>query len=339
MKKWTKRLLIVGSLLLIFGAVIAGAGYASGAPRTITFSSEGFKLQSVGDRIELPYQKLENASKITLQVKNAEIKIIPSEENGVEMVYYSEEDKPQIAQANGELEISQKNNERVYVFGFGPSVPEAEIYLYLNKETVYELLKINSSTGDICIDGLKASSIEVSSDLGDIDCNAIEGKIVSLIADNGNVTMNQMHGEEAYVQLGLGKLEVSNTNFTQAEFNNDNGDISLNGITSSILNAQLGLGNLKAEEMVLMGGTWMNDNGDIDVSGNLTGQYMIENGLGNTRFATTADKESFAYNVQTDLGSIDIDGDKTESGVREQANGDNALTIQSDNGDVTVEFK
>lgn len=77
--------------------------------------------------------------------------------------------------------------------------------------------------------------------------------------------------------------------------------------------------------------------GEVTVSGNIQGNVNLSVDLGDICFETTAEAAKYQYNLSVDMGTIIVDGSRSE-GSRTHQGGPSALTAQSSAGEVEVRF-
>lgn len=150
-----------------------------------------------------------------------------------------------------------------------------------------------------------------------------EGKTLNKFTMNmgvGTVEILDISFRGLDIKCGVGKLICTNVSAESAELEGGVGSINLE--------------NVSFENFQLEGGV-----GDINVEGKLTGKTVISAGMGSIDVDINGRKDEYNYNVETGLGSIYIDGEKTGGINFNNNNCFNLLDIEGGIGTIHVNFQ
>ncbi len=79
--------------------------------------------------------------------------------------------------------------------------------------------------------------------------------------------------------------------------------------------------------------------GDIDVSGRLAGDTEIISDFGEVNVRTELEKKDYTFEIKSDVGSVKIDNEKEGSTIETEPSAENHMKINTNVGDIEVEFK
>ena len=117
----------------------------------------------------------------------------------------------------------------------------------------------------------------------------------------------------------------------------DLGGLELTEVTAGPVDLEVAMGGVTAEDCTLSEGTVTCDGGDVDLAGALTGTWNAENSMGSVRVSTSAPRESWGWDLSSDLGGVWVDG-RAQSTQDHAEGGPNFLTARTDLGEVELNF-
>ena len=165
MKLAFKCVLIISLLLIVSGLAVSVSAFAMADWDINKLSNENF--------ITNEYTITEDFEKISINVKSADIIILPSENTESKVIAFEKERMLHKAQVeNGVLTVSLQDTRKWYEYIGIFSVKSPKITVYLPKSE-YASLMIKSDTGDVSVDEAFAfDSCIVNIDTGDTNFKA-----------------------------------------------------------------------------------------------------------------------------------------------------------------------
>lgn len=140
------------------------------------------------------------------------------------------------------------------------------------------------------------------------------------------------------LKTDLGGIQIADRKVNSLWAHCDAGDILLNRVSVRDLKIEQDLGNFgMLDSSVTHSADVQCSAGEVTVSGNIQGNVNLSVDLGNIRFETTEEAAKYQYNLSVDMGTIMVDGSRSE-GSRTHQGGPSALTAQSSAGEVEVRF-
>lgn len=236
-------------------------------------------------------------SEIRIDSKAADINILKSSNNQINIKVYEENKDTQITSENNTLTVSSQN-ESCKGFCTNKKINKIEIYIPSNYENK---LNINSKLGDIFVSNFESMNLTIESESGDMNIDSInKANIVSKFGDIeigscNNVTIKEDSGD---VKVNFADIVDINNNF---------GDIELGRINHSFL-LKSNNGDIEIDSIDLKENSSIKSNyGDVEIG--KTNQIKIEakTNLGNTRIRNNYSDSILRLTIESDYGDIEIE--------------------------------
>ena len=141
------------------------------------------------------------------------------------------------------------------------------------------------------------------------------------------------------VTVDVGDVKISRLEVGALHADADVGDLTLQAVTvQGAMDFSADVGNVDCRETAVAGAVKIEvDTGDISFDGSAAG-IDAETDVGNVKLTLPGPAESWAAELQTDVGSVTVDG--LDQGRQYQSRGGQyPLDAETDTGDVEVEFK
>ena len=141
------------------------------------------------------------------------------------------------------------------------------------------------------------------------------------------------------VTVDVGDVKISRLEVGALHADADVGDLTLQAVTvQGAMDFSADVGNVDCRETAVTGAVKIEiDTGDIAFDGSAAG-IDAETDVGNVKLLLPGPAESWAAQLQTDVGSVTVDG--LDQGRQYQSRGGQyPLDAETDTGDVEVEFK
>lgn len=123
----------------------------------------------------------------------------------------------------------------------------------------------------------------------------------------------------------------------QVDIKNGMGSIELDGLEADEIAADLGMGMMEGSNLTAGSLAMANSMGDIALRGPLATHTELESGMGSVDVDTDSSLASCAYDLQSGMGGIRIDG-ASYALPQSKADGGLSLTVNTGMGDITVDF-
>jgi len=285
MSKAIRNLLLIAAVLIIAGGIIAGIGFASGGMKPVGFGLGGPYIVNAdnGEYVEVN-ESYSNITELRINIDFGEIKLVEGSSFSLTGRYYTRYQTLEISERNGVLTISGKPFQRNWWslgwwgFDFGSPFEEELTFTY-PKGTVFNSIDISNSLGSLDIQRLSAQSLRVSLDAGNLNGTSISVESLNARLSLGNCTIRDLTvTRNATINMDAGALNLR--------------DVSIHDLTVK------------------------NSLGDVTFSGFLTGQARISLAAGSLRMDLTNTLATTSYAINTDLGSITLNGQRHGTSAR-----------------------
>lgn len=290
MKKFTKIACITAGIMFAIGAILATAGIVAGAKSGIfiDWTSHGIRIVPQNDTYTYEAYDITDINAIDINVSNAAIKFVPSENDkwGIVTTYNYYKNAPEINTSNGKISVTQASHSGWEMVGI----------INLLFKSLDNSITIYVPAGSPLI-----SSIKINTDNSAIksDC-ALNTEILNIETSNGAIKLNN--------------LSVSK----QTQIKTSNGLISLNGNFSGDSNLKTSNGKIEVAGLIKDLFTAKTSNGSVDIDVNRPeSEYSIYGKTSNGSVKVNGENHSTDYasysstsntiNAQTSNGAINLD--------------------------------
>lgn len=309
MQDITKKIAIIATAMIGLGIILAIIGGMTGGMDPIHFGKDGFTI-GYGERTILKDLKTEKKrvnefTNLEGNVELSDIEFVQGDEYAVEYTYNEHTIKPTISSNGTNLIINQKEHfykkhHFLQGFHFLKNTDHSTIKIYYPKDASFHDINIQNSAGNVQINDAIAKKIELELDLGEATLSNVKADHLSISISAGNCNLSDVTTLKGDLSLDLGDLETKNFNSKDLEVEVDAGNANLQGT--------------------------------------FTGKNIIDADLGEVVLTTTLPEKDYNYNVEVDLGDVEINGSKTSSLVK-SSDAANHIKIESSLGDVKLNFQ
>lgn len=226
----------------------------------IPFRGFNFTSYKVSER--LAYEEIydTNFQKIKVDATLGNIEVLPSSDEKIHILIYSDSDLFQIEDTKSDLSITFTEEEGFHFFI--PSTKDlVQIYVPATTNSLFTLI---SDCGDVTVDDFSTAKFEVTANMGDISIDS--AKEISVDNDMGDISIGNVCNLK--VTQDMGDLEVD-TISSKLSIENDMGKVLLKNISldydSKII---VNLGDVEIEKISNVYIDATVDLGDIDIANN-----------------------------------------------------------------------
>lgn len=202
-----------------------------------------------------------------------------------------------------------------------------------------DTLAVKAENGDLLLKTINAGNVTISNDYGQTSLFGVKANNLTTTNGNGDISLGEVRVQKRIaVTNEYGQSKLKSVTAGMLSVSNDNGEITLADCkgTSCALTSEYG--DITAKQMNCAGLTVDEQNGDVTLAGNFTGTNRITSAYGAIQLDAALSRSQYNIDVSLDLGDLTLDGHSEKSSLTENNRAKNALTIQSDDGDVAVNF-
>lgn len=260
----------------------------------------------------------EEFSGISMNTDTADILFAVSDDETCRVVCYEQENIEYfVGVQDGTLIINVVDGREWYEY-IGINFNLSQITVYLpNAE--YTVLLIKESTGDIEIPkDFKFEGVDISLSTGDVDFFASASKLIKIKTSTGNICAENTSAGALDLSVSTGGILVSNVICEgDANINVSTGktnliDTECKNLTSSGSTGDISLNNVIAKEKISI----KRSTGDVKLDGSDASEIFVETDTGDVEGCLLTEK---IFIVQTDTGRVDVpktvSGGKCEIGT------------------------
>lgn len=313
MNKVTKTICLIAAGMIAFGLALAGFAYLMGADTSIRVGSWGNSWNDnwsykSANKMEINEKQLEDFHTIDLDVFSQAVQIQPGAEFSLHSVYNGEYTKVDYQVKNGVLTFKETELKKY----FGWSIVGVQDF-FMNGRTRGTLI-ITYPVGS------RFDNVTIKSNMAGIRVEDMNAGRLNIDADMGTVELNNVHGASLDVDTDMGSISLKKSSFDVIKLKCDLGEIDADGL--------LCRKNFTAEGNM----------GSIDLEGEFLGETRITCDLGDVDISLRGSREDYRYDLDTDLGGVEIDG--VDYGSRAKSDsGENYLYVENSLGGIQIEFK
>ena len=251
------------------------------------------------------YEINESFYDIAIKTDTADIAFLPSDDGMCRVVCYEKSKVSHSVEVqNGTLTVNVSNDKKWYDY-IGVNIDSPKITIYL-PEAEYSSLVVEEDTGDIEIaKDFEFKSIDVSLDTGNVKCYASATDAIKIVASTGDVYVENISAssldlktstgditargitsdEKITVDVSTGKAHLSNITCKNLTSTGSSGDISLKNVIST-------------EKIYIERST-----GDVTLEGSDATELFITTDTGDVKGSLLTNK---VFITKTDTGRINV---------------------------------
>jgi hypothetical protein len=354
-----KIILIIGVVVLLCGVGVGAAGYAMGGMKGVILQAGGPQVidESNNAEIEKVDETFENITDIEVDLDGIEsvtIKEGPSlSVKGQHFLYFGGLKAERAA--NGTLFVthSVKGVNLPWLIDF-PSIlrsainpyPTSYLEITAPRGTSLSAIAVNVAFGNVTIDAATVERAEIKVDSGNISASNLTCGSFNTEASFGDIDIQNTTSDDVSIASDSGNIKLWNlTAPGGVTIKSSYGNVDLEAVNAGASKLELSSGDLSARGISIANGmTLRNSFGNIAITGSLRGNSTIESNSGNLDLALNGTEDDYSISGKSNVGEIRI-GDRAfieygngrfESGP---SSAPNRVSIQSDFGDVDVEFR
>lgn len=141
------------------------------------------------------------------------------------------------------------------------------------------------------------------------------------------------------IEMGVGTVNIHDISMKSLDIECGVGMLSCSNVTAENADIEGGVGSIAFKDIAFSNFQLEGGVGDIDVEGKLTGKTVVSAGMGNINIHVDGKKDNYNYNIETGLGPIYIDGEKTGDINFSNNSCSNLLDIEGGIGTIYINFQ
>lgn len=143
------------------------------------------------------------------------------------------------------------------------------------------------------------------------------------------------------VENDMGAILLRDLTVKTLDIQNDTGDIEMERISADKLRLDVDLGNTDGTQIRVKQSTDITvDTGNVDLAGRFAGKTTIDCDLSDCTLTTDLPKDSYAIQVDNDMGDCTVDGrDVDETYSMENPKAKNKIIVNLDSGSAEISFR
>lgn len=258
-----RKLLTVALLFILVGIVgilVVGKGLDKD---NVVIGEEKFNSEDISD--------------VVIRNSTGEIKVRPSKDDDIHVNWkanlrFSKEPKIEIKESDGRLsvEVKERKSFRIEFFSFNFKWNSYEIEVHIPESSIERLI-VDSSVGDVSVEGVNMAALEIESEVADVTVRNMVVSMTDITTDVGDIDIENIEGDIS-VKSDVGEISVINPG-----------------------------GNLMLRS----------DVGDIYVKApEIKGDFSIKNDVGDIELLTEKDQKDASIFTSSEIGSIKVYGNE-----------------------------
>lgn len=313
MKKLIVVLIIIGCFLLVFGSGIFTLGLKNQQGNTDMTKTYNFDENTINS-IDIDF----STSNIELIVSNDETKKVVC--NETEKEYHT------VEVVEGTLKIRKIDERKWYEKIFAFDFRKKEVKVYLPSSTRCDVL-IKGSTGKIKVnEGFSFKSVDIKTSTGDIDLSS-KAEYLNIKVSTGDVLLNKINTSSLNISGGTGDINIKDTNVSgEIKINVSTGKVKIEDVKSTFLDIESSTGKVSITNTIINGDMKVDiSTGDLSIKDSDAETLKITMGTGDITGNLLSSK---IFNVKSSTGKISVPS-STSGGLCEitTSTGDILITI------------
>lgn len=332
-------------LIMLTAALLSGCRYSI---RYSSGSGNNFLKREDAKEYIVKKTAIQPISSIEINTRIADIELITADDYYIEIDYLYWDDEPRYKLEDGKLTFNDdKTMPNSYSLDFKL---ENVVRVYLPQDAQLDRIYLNSSSGNIKIEGFIAQSLKANSSYGNLtlkECAAARA-VIKLASGNSTITdfqtgdldYNNSYGHARFKNINIGDsklpadispdtLDISmssgnadfdNVYINSLEIDNSYGNIDCDRITVDSFKAKLSSGNLNIEECEIR---------KLDIS----------NSYGDVNIELLGKENDYSFDLDTSYGKIKVNNTSYDDHLVKDNDATGSISATLSSGNVTVTFR
>ena len=352
MNNGIKTIAIIAGIMVALGLILAAVGVLAGGNQDIQFGKGGFSLGNktngfFSGKMEVINEGLDPFKNIDIDLSIYDVDLIPSDKYALECTYDSEYGKPSFKVENDTLTITENNkngiNFNIDIFDFNFSNRENQgiaVKIYYPSSTTFGKVGINCNAADLSFEKLNAEEMTFHLDFGKLELQEMAATKVVVKMNSGDCKIKNIKGEDLRISNSFGKTEVVDAELKILVIDANSGDVSVTDTIAERGDLSLDFGRLSSKNFKTKSLKVESNSGDVDLQGTFLGDTDVQCDMGKITVDTDVPKDQYSYELNVNMGSVYIGGDKMSTVTSgNNAGASNKLKLDANMGDIKVSFK
>lgn len=201
--------------------------------------------------------------------------------------------------------------------------------------------------------------IDIKSDSSDIVVKEVAGDNISILCNYGDINLNNITSNDMYVKANSGDIQMKDIKGNLIEVTNSYGDSIFESIKSKDLIANIKSGDAELSNIEILEKFEVdNSYGDVDIvdsninkmkasisSGDISVNNSniidsnIDNSYGDVKYSTNESENLYNYSLICSYGDVSVNGKEFGDSLDKNNDGERNITINSQSGDIKLNFR
>lgn len=342
--------IILGRKIILILAIVLIGSVFTGCRGRHLFNVNGSNVLKKEDAKDYTVEKtkVDIINKIDINTRIADIELIQDDDFYVEIDYSYWKEAPEYTIEDGVLYFDDsKTLPNSYSINFNL---HNSIKVYLPEGAALEKVALNTSSGDIEVEGFLADQLDIDVAYGDFtlrDAAAIQCDI-RLSSGNSKITdfstsefdYKNSYGNAKFTNINSNDLNLlpNNTESENFDVTMSSGDININKLYSNCTSISNSYGNVSCEEVTSNEFNAALSSGNIDLDKADLKDITISNSYGDVTLNLTGTKDNYMMDLDTSYGKITMDGKDYDEHLIVENGGSRSIDVDLSSGDVKIDF-
>ncbi|MBH1940441.1 DUF4097 family beta strand repeat protein [Mobilitalea sibirica] len=296
---------------------------------------------------EVEKSKVEEITRIDINTRVGEIEIIESDDYYVEIDYLFWEDEPVYNIEDGKLFFDDSDTlPNSYSIRFNL---DNIIKVYVPEGSVFSQVDLDTSSGDVEIEGFITDKLEVDVAYGDLtvkniaanksDFQLSSGSSNIENFDTGELRFKNSYGNSKFKNINTGELLLSDISYESFDVTMSSGNCTIKGLNTGSVNITNSYGNITCEEITAEEVDMDLSSGDLEISKSDIMEIDISNSYGDVTLSLLGKKEDYNLDLETSYGEIEVENQSYEDHLQRDNDGARSINASLSSGDIEITFK
>lgn len=194
-------------------------------------------------------------------------------------------------------------------------------------------------SGSFKFDEISADSIVVSDEYGNLEGDKICGANITFDMESGYIKIIDIAADNLSIASSYGHIDIDKQNIKEKlDIKAESGDINLKDVTANTVATDNSYGDLICDKMNVKSADIKMESGECDLGELVTDNLNVNSDYGNVILQLNGKCSDYTYDLQTDYGSIEIDGkDMGDTCIGLDNKKQKAMKIFCESGNISLE--
>ena len=345
MKAVTGKIIHVCVVLIAVGIGLLISGFILGGRKGFALDYGNKKIRYANEGIETGELELEKFDEAEISIPYASLEIV--EGDSWKLEYTKSNDYDLTAEVkNGKFTLNYRTQPRELHFNIFYFESEQSFKLYVPKGTVLKKADIDQESGRFAMSGVDVNDFKLHNEYGSVSIENMKSENTDIEAQSGSAKLTNVETDKLKLYDEYGSIHFTDVTAKEAEVKAESGSVKMENVTTDDMYLKDEYGSITLDNVKSDKARLELSSGSLKTLGFESSDIDVKSEYGSVDLELKGQKEEFSYDLETEYGSIKIDGenpnkkndDDDDKKKYVKQGGDKNIKVRAESGSIKIDF-